>query len=338
MQDRIDVLEQQLQQAANDEVAKNDTTNDDNISALLSSEDEGAKDKNTTAEAEATTTSAMPASQEKKTTPRNDKGQSKRTPIALSDISNRQNILGSVTKQLLGTEKPNSKASLLADNNEVGISSSFLTRELQCEYFEHDKKNDHQDVSPAGQKEHSNKAASSDSILATATLPWQQIPSPKVDGKENSTTSHNDNANPGLGRLSKDRDQENEPKTAADAPKKGQTERKRKSPAKKGPLIEKRRRLKRQSVKEYMTSMSSSGCNRHPLQGVHTDQASPISVGDIGYKFKKYFFGKGWNQWYNGEVVDILKDNKYHRHCKYDDGSTEDYTLSYMKQYCKPRD
>ena len=174
-----------------------------------------------------------------------------------------------------------------------------------------------------------------------AILPWQQIPSLKVDGKENSTTSHNDNANPGLGRLSKDRDQENEPKTAEiDAPKKRQ-KRKRKSPAKKakkGPLIQKQRRTKRQCAKEYRTSMSSSGCNRHPLQGVHTDQVSPISVGDIGYKFKKYFFGQGWNQWYNGEVVDILKDSKYHRRCKYDDGSTEDYTLSYMRQHCKSRD
>ena len=63
-----------------------------------------------------------------------------------------------------------------------------------------------------------------------------------------------------------------------------------------------------------------------------------IKVGDIGYKFKKYF--PSYRGWYDGEVVEILRGAKFNRRCKYTDGDIEDYSLADMrdKRKFKPRD
>ena len=63
-----------------------------------------------------------------------------------------------------------------------------------------------------------------------------------------------------------------------------------------------------------------------------------IKVGDIGYKFKKYF--PSYRDWYDGEVVEILRGERYSRRCKYTDGDIEDYTLAEMRdtRKFKPRD
>ena len=57
-------------------------------------------------------------------------------------------------------------------------------------------------------------------------------------------------------------------------------------------------------------------------------------------KFKKWF--KQYNNWYDGEVVELVKIKNYQflfRRCQYsEDGSVEDYTITEMKKCCfKPR-
>merc|ERR1712157_597360 len=46
-----------------------------------------------------------------------------------------------------------------------------------------------------------------------------------------------------------------------------------------------------------------------------------VKVGDIGYKFKRFF--PAFNQWYDGEVIEVLSNGM--RRCQYNDGSIGDY-------------
>jgi len=63
-----------------------------------------------------------------------------------------------------------------------------------------------------------------------------------------------------------------------------------------------------------------------------TGKLSNVKVGDVGYKFKRFF--RAHKKWYDGEVIEILGNHM--RKCRYIDG-IKYYTLRDMKQKCKTR-
>ena len=83
---------------------------------------------------------------------------------------------------------------------------------------------------------------------------------------------------------------------------------------------------------------NTEGLERKERSNTGNQAGETINVGDVGYKFKKYF--PSYRDWYDGEVVEILRGERYSRRCKYTDGDIEDYTLAEMRdtRKFKPRD
>jgi len=198
-----------------------------------------------------------------------------------------------------------------------------------------EKNNNHQ-VPEAKAKEVGTKPQAYEQDKANGVDVDKKSPEPDPKANEGSTKSDDneqDEPADGIDVGKNDKEDKKTPKTEEMSLASQQVSNRRKRKATESSNEIKTRPSRKKSTVENKAKMANSGV----VKDKEIIDSAGIKCGDVGYKFKKWF-GKPYEAWYEGEVVELVRTNtRLLRRCQYSDGSVEEYKITEMKNHCKPR-